>query len=173
MRKRNFVLVATSLLVVILGVANGAQAPATSTSNETFVVKTKSFAVNFQVGDDGRLYQVPVGGRDSNPKLKRDDEMYPQAGDGYVWEPALEIVHADGNTSTALLYDGLSRTNESADVETIRVRLHDPAYPCEVTVCFRAHHDEDVIEQWVEIQHQEPGPVGGRAVNRHIRLQHD
>ena len=38
-----------------------------------------------------------------NPKLKRDDELYPQAGDGYVWEPALEIVHADGNTSTALL----------------------------------------------------------------------
>ncbi len=136
-----------------------APVPVALTPYETFSLKTKGFAVNFQVGDDGRLYQIPVGGADADPKLKRDDEMYPQAGDGYVWEPALEIVHADGNTSTTLLYDGLARTNESADIEVTRVRLHDLAYPCDVTICFRAHHDEDVIEQWVEIRHQESGPV--------------
>ena len=136
-----------------------APAPIALAPKENFSLKTKGFALNFQIGDDGRLYQIPVGGADANPKLKRDDESYPQAGDGYVWEPALEIVHADGNTSTALLYQGLTRTNESANIEVTRAQLRDPAYPCEVTVCFRAHHAEDVIEQWVEIRHQESGPV--------------
>lgn len=138
---------------------NGASTPVALAPYEIFEIKTKGFAINFREGADGRLYQSPVGGRDPNAKLKRDDESYPQAGDGYVWEPALEIIHADGNTSTALLYDGLTRVDESADRELTRVRLHDPAYPCEVTVCFRAHRDEDVIEHWVEIRHQEPGPV--------------
>jgi alpha-galactosidase len=137
---------------------NGAPAPAALTPYEMFGIRTKGFAINFQVGDDGRLYQFPVGG-DPNSKLKRDDELYPQAGDGYVWEPALEIVHSDGNTSTALLYDGLTRTNESAGIELTRVHFHDPAYPCEVAVCFRAHRDEDLVEQWVEIRHEEAGPV--------------
>lgn len=138
---------------------DGVSAPVALAPYEMFGVKTKTFAVNFQVGDDGRLYQFPIGNRDANAKLKRDDELYPQAGDGYVWEPALEIIHSDGNTSTALIYDGVSRTNESADIESTRIRFHDPAYPCEVAVCFRAHRDEDVLEQWVEIRNQESGSV--------------
>jgi len=81
------------------------------------------------------------------------------------------VVHADGNTSTALLYDGMTRTNESADIESTCVHLHDPAYPFEVTLCFRTHHDEDVVEQWVEIRHQEPGPVTlGRMASTSLLL---
>src|ERR1700729_2928414 len=68
---------------------------------ERFRVSTKDFALNFEVGEDGRLYQRAVGGVDENATLLRSDESYPPAGDGYVWEPALQVVHADGNTSTA------------------------------------------------------------------------
>lgn len=137
----------------------GAPPPVALPPFETFTLKTKAFALNFQVGDDGRLYQRPIGMDDSNAKLPRDDEFYPQAGDGYVWEPGLQVVHADGNTSTALLYDGLAQTNETADIEWTRIHLHDSAYPFEVTLCFRTHRDEDVIEEWTEIRHQEPGLV--------------
>jgi len=126
---------------------------------ETFALKTKSFAVNFRVGADNRLYQYPVGGSGPNAKLPRDDEFYPQAGDGYIWEPALQLVHADGNTSTDLLYDGVTRTNETPDIELTRIHLHDPAYPCDVTLCFRTHRNEDVMEQWTEIQNREPRSV--------------
>jgi len=122
-------------------------------------VGTKDFTLNFQVGDDGRLYQQPIDVDESNWKLQRDDEYYPQAGDGYVWEPALQVVHADGNTSTALVCDGVTRTNETADIEEIRFRLHDAAYPFEVTLCFRAHQAGDVVEEWTEIGHHESGPV--------------
>ncbi|MEI9960444.1 MAG: alpha-galactosidase [Limisphaerales bacterium] len=138
---------------------DGAPLPVALSPYETFGVKTKSFAVNFRVGDDGRLYQRLIGAEDANGKLQRDDEFYPQAGDGYIWEPALQVIHADGNTSTVLLYDGMTRTNESPDIELTRVHLHDPAYPFEVTVCFRTFRNDDAIEQWAEIRHQESKPV--------------
>jgi alpha-galactosidase len=123
-----------------------------------FSLKTKSLTITFQVGDDGRLYQYPIGAA-PGAKLLRDQEFYPQAGDGYVWEPALEAVHADGNTSTALIYDDVEQTNESPEIAVTRVHLHDPAYPFEVTLCFRTHSNEDVIEEWTEIRHQERGIV--------------
>ena len=136
-----------------------ADAPVALPPNEVFSLKTRNFAMTFQVGDDGRLYQRPIGAEDPTTKLTRDDEFYPQAGDGYVWEPALQVVHADGNTSTALVYDGVTRTNVSPDIELTRIHLHDPAYPFEVTLCFRTHSAEDVIEEWTEIRQQEPGVV--------------
>jgi alpha-galactosidase len=132
----------------------GALAP-----RETFSVKTRQFTVDFEVGDDGRLYQRAIGATNGAERLERADEAYPQAGDGYIWEPALQVVHADGNTSTALIYDGLTRTNEAAGREVVRVNLRDPAYAFSVGLCFRAHHDLDVIEQWTEIRHQERRPV--------------
>jgi alpha-galactosidase len=151
-------------LVALAGTASAlfaedvAAPPMAQPPSEAFGIQTENFAVNFQVGADGRLYQYPLGVADQ-PKLKRDAEFYPQAGDGYVWEPALQVTHADGNTSTALSYDGFTRTNESADVELTRIHLHDPAYPFEVTLCLRTHHDNDVVEQWTEIRHHESGDV--------------
>jgi len=121
-------------------------------------VSTEDFALSFQVGEDQRLYQKPVGAKPP-AKLWRDAESYPQAGDGYIWEPALQVVHADGNTSTALLYEGVTRTNEANGRELMRIQLRDPAYPFEVVRCFRAERDRDVVEQWTEIRHQEGGPV--------------
>ncbi|HEY3861593.1 MAG TPA: alpha-galactosidase [Verrucomicrobiae bacterium] len=122
-----------------------------------FSLKTATFTVNLRIGDDGRLYQRPIGIDDG--KSRRDDEFFPQAGDGYIWEPALEVTHADGNTSTALLADDVTQSNETTDMAVTRVHLHDPAYPLEVTLCFRAHFKDDVIEQWAEIRHQEPKPI--------------
>jgi alpha-galactosidase len=136
----------------------GAARPVALAPFETLDLSTSRFSVSFQVGDDGRLYQRAIGA-DSGKRLERNDEAYPQAGDGYVWEPALQVVHADGNTSTALLYQGVLRTNEAPGREVVRVNLRDPAYPFEVALCFRTHHDRDVIEQWTEIRHQEDGEV--------------
>ncbi|HEY1786763.1 MAG TPA: alpha-galactosidase [Verrucomicrobiae bacterium] len=127
-------------------------------SDDTFSLKTKSLTVTFHKGNDGRLYQDPIGSP-AGTKLLRDQEFYPQAGDGYVWEPALEAIHADGNTSTALRYEGMDETNESPGIAMTRIHLHDAAYPFEVTLCFRTHYDEDVIEQWTEIRHHERGIV--------------
>ena len=124
---------------------------------ETFSIHTKNLALDFKVGDDGRLYQYAVGG--GPEKLKRNDESYPQAGDGYIWEPALQVVHADGNTSTALIFDGITRAPAEAGRELTSLKLHDPAYPLTVTLNFLTDGDRDVMEQWTEIVHHEARPV--------------
>ncbi len=126
---------------------------------ESISIATKQFTLSFQTGGDHRLYQQPIGINPPTWKPERDDESYPQSGDGYIWEPALQAVHADGNTSTALIFDAVTRTNATADIEEVRLHLHDAAYPFEVTLCFRAHQSEDVIEEWTEIVHHESGPV--------------
>jgi alpha-galactosidase len=128
-------------------------------SKEKFSVATSHFNLNFEVGKDGRLYQRAVGAVDPDAKLLRVDESYPPGGDGYVFEPALQVVHADGNSSTALLFDSVTRTNDDTGRELTSIRLHDPAYPFFVTMQFRADRDRDVIEQWVEITHHESKPV--------------
>ena len=136
-----------------------AKTAAAKTMPDPFSVQTRNFALNFEAGDDGRLYQRAVGAAQAGEKLQRADESYPQAGDGYVWEPALQVVHADGNTSTALVFEGVTRTNDDAGRELTRIKLHDPAYPLEVTLNFRADRERDVIEQWTEIVHHESGAV--------------
>ncbi|HEX4343025.1 MAG TPA: alpha-galactosidase, partial [Verrucomicrobiae bacterium] len=125
---------------------------------EKFTVGTEHFKLNFEVGDDGRLYQQPLGDNPGKGRDHRDDEFYPQAGDGYIWEPALQVVHADGNTSTALLYQGVTHTNEATG-EVTRIELGDPAYPLNVTLCLRTHRDQDIIEEWTEITHHEPSAI--------------
>jgi len=138
---------------------DGTPPPAALPPYETFSLRTKSFAVNFEVGDDGRLYQRAIGSADANEKLSRTDESYPQAGDGYIWEPALQVVHADGNTSTDLKFENVTQTNDDTGRELTQIKLHDPTYPLEVTLNFRADRERDVIEQWTEIVHHESKPI--------------
>ena len=40
-----------------------------------------------------------------------------------------------------------------------RINLRDPEYSFEVALCFRTYHDQDVVEQWQEMRHQESKPV--------------
>ena len=124
-----------------------------------FGVSTENFALQFEVGSDGRLYQHPAGSTGDNGKLQRANESYPQAGDGYIWEPALQVIHADGDTSTALVFDNVAVTNDDSGRILNRIHLHDPAYPLEVTLNYRADRSRDVIEQWTEIVHHETAAI--------------
>jgi alpha-galactosidase len=139
--------------------ADDAGKPLALAPYEKFGIRTKTFSLDFEVGDDGRLYQRAVGAGDADGKLERSSEAYPQAGDGYIWDPALQVVHADGNTSTDLQYQNLTRTHDDTGRELVRIQLQDPAYPLAVTLCFRVDADRDVIEQWTEITHHEPAPI--------------
>ncbi len=138
---------------------DGAVPPLMLPPNEHFNLATANFALSFEVGEDGRLYQQALGSSAERRLRQRAEEAYPQAGDGYIWEPAIQVTHADGNTSTALAYDSVTRTNDAAGRGVMRIKLRDPAYPFEVVLCFRADRDRDVVEQWTEIHHGEPGVV--------------
>lgn len=136
----------------------GAPDPIAIPPHEGVRIATRSFSIDFTIGDDGRLYQKPIGG-DAPDASKRIHEAYPQWGDGYIHEPALQITHADGNTSTSLFYQKTTTTQEEEGRVLHKIHLRDPAYPLEVTLCFRTHHELDVVEQWTEIRHEENGEI--------------
>src|SRR5579862_7360522 len=138
-------------LLLLLAIISAAGSSSALPPNEQFSVRTKEFTLSFLVGETGRLYQRAVGVANSALPLPRDDEAYPQAGDGFIWEPALQVVHADGNTSTALVFEDITRTNDGSGRDLTRIRLRDSAYPLEVALNFRADPQRDVVEQWTEI----------------------
>lgn len=152
-----------AVLLAVTGTVPCLYADTTASSplaaHQTFSLNTKTLSITLEVGADGRIYQHPISVDSKTGELKRDDELYPQSGDGFVWEPALQVVHADGNTSTTLVAGDLWQTNETPDITITKIGLHDPAYPFSVALCFKTHHDEDVIEQWTEVSHSEHGTV--------------
>jgi alpha-galactosidase len=132
-------------------------------SLRTFAVTTAHSALRLYVGADGRVYELGYGGTEAKEQAgkqpDRETEFYPQFGDGYILEPALMATHADGNTSTSLIYVRHQTSALDGNVMLTRLELKDPAYPFFVTLCFKAYGQEDVIEQWAEIHHEEPGAV--------------
>lgn len=84
---------------------------------------------------------------------------YTPAGTWNLSEPALQLTHADGNASLELKYVRHETTRPDAHSTLTRVLLRDPAYPVEVTLCYQAWPQQNVLEQWTEIRHQERGPV--------------
>lgn len=123
-------------------------------------ITTGRSALVLFAGHDGKLSQLHYGAQSAKPALpKKPVEFHPGAGDGFLLEPALRLTHADGNTSTDLRFEGKTITHVDDNVTETRVFLKDPVYPVFVTLVFKAYHAEDVIEQSVEIRHEESADV--------------
>jgi len=93
--------------------------------------------------------QKPFGSSDQEAVV-----ALPTWGDGWVFEPALKVTHADGNTSTDLVVAEVSQ-----DGDKTRIDLKDPSYPLFVELHFRALPELDVIESWTIIRHEEESAV--------------
>lgn len=74
-------------------------------------------------------------------------------------EPAIAVVHTDGNNSLDLKYEThkVEKTSDGASLTT--VTLKDPVYPFFVELFFKTWQKNDVIEQWSVIRHNEKGNV--------------
>ena len=73
--------------------------------------------------------------------------------------PALRITHADGTTSTRLHVDDVERVDHGDGRAEHTIHLVDEAQPLQVSVRFRTHDDEGVLEQWVEVTNRQQGPI--------------
>jgi alpha-galactosidase len=143
---------------------------------EPIRISTQHTDLILQVGDNGRLYQTYFGQRlthDADVKLfpwflthpasdssvsQRGWEVYAGSGNEDFFEPALNLVHADGNPSTMLKY--VSSQTESVDGgQHTSILLKDDQYPVNVTLHYVAYPDVDVIKTWSEISHSEKKPV--------------
>ena len=87
-----------------------------------------------------------------------DHNAYQPYGFNCASEPAFAATHCDGNMSTVLTVESISKAEEPT-AEVTRIRLKDTVYPLYVTVCYRAYKDVDMIETWTEIENLEKKPV--------------
>jgi len=131
---------------------------------QTLRISTAHSSLVLFAGRDGRLYQLGYGGADNSwptPKQQpsRETEFHPGFGDGFICEPALEVTHVDGNTSLDLVYSKHETTALDDNVSLTRIELRDRYYPFFITLCFKTYSNEDMIEQWTEMRHEESGPV--------------
>ncbi|MBN1846018.1 MAG: alpha-galactosidase [Sedimentisphaerales bacterium] len=137
--------------------------PQASIDQRMIRVATAGSTLTLTTDEDQRLYQLGYGAsgqRLSIPRrLSREDEFHPPYGNGFILEPAVQVQHADGNTSTDLIVAGHQTTAVDANITLTQIELQDRFYPFRVTLFLRAYRAEDVIEQWAEIRHDEAGPV--------------
>ncbi len=100
------------------------------------------------------VFNFHTGGASSN------NNAYAVAGiDNNFTEPAIVVVHVDGNNSLDLLYENHTTSESSDGAILTTVTLKDPVYPFFVDLCYKAWKDKDVIEQWCVIRHTEKGDV--------------
>ena len=128
---------------------------------EQVVVETKNMTMVLDV-EQGKHPQYVYFGSKLNAEelahLQKPVEgrmdAYPAYGLNTPAEAAFAMRHADGNLSSALYADGVSR---NGDVTTIR--LKDPVYPITVNLKYKAYRDVDMIEAWSEVTNGEKQTV--------------
>lgn len=148
--------------------------------NLLICMETKSSALVLKVGKNKKLYQTYFGSKlnnnqeyefiskentkkfvvnDGNPLIDLRHAAYPTFGTDNLFEPAIRMTHNDGNPSLELEYQ--SYKNQKVDVNTseITIKLKDPQYPVFVNLHYKIFFNENVIESWTEIQHQEKKSV--------------
>jgi alpha-galactosidase len=150
-------------ILCFICLAVGTVAGAAAGTNR-IAVATAHSELRLFVGGDGRLYESHyggLGGEDwgTEEPPARETEFQPPFGNGYILEPAIEATHSDGNTSVDLGYVSDETTDVDTNVSLTRIELKDRYYPFFVTLCLKAYKAQDIIEQWMEIHHEEDGTV--------------
>jgi len=146
-----------------------------SAQRVTIPVETRNAAVVLQTDNNNRLKMVYMGRALNDDKeyakvlplyrleaqgAASVNNAYAVAGiDNNFTEPAIAVVHADGNNSLDLLYESHSTVKTPDGASLTTVTLKDPVYPFWVDLFYKAWTNEDVIEQWTGIRHAEKGAV--------------
>ncbi|MDP4208991.1 MAG: alpha-galactosidase [Bacteroidota bacterium] len=153
-----------SLILPSLFVCQAFSAEPVDSASRIITISTAHSSLSLYRATDNRIYELGYGRKDQEVAIPvktpgREDEFLPPSGNGFIWEPAIQAFHADGNTSTDLVYKTHSVINIGNDIRLTRIELKDSYFPFFVTVCFKCYLNEDIIEQWTEISHNENGTV--------------
>lgn len=148
--------------------------PLTGIAQTTIPLESDRFAIVLHTDKQNYLHMVYCGER-----LNRPDEYkhiaatfrfpgdnsgiysnaYTPAGTWNLAEPAIELIHNDGNPSLDLKYVSHKTTPIDANVTETAVLVADPVYKVSVTLYYKVWKKENVFEQWSEIRNDEKGPV--------------
>lgn len=147
---------ASLLLILLFTIASGLEA-------QTMHISTSETDLVYKVGQNGRVYQSYLG-----PKLKnaQDFEHLGFEGEAYIthgledyFEPAIRVLHNDGNPSLMLKYVSHEVEPKPNSVIRTTILLADDKYPFDVKLIFDAFEKENVIKAHAEIKHSEKKPV--------------
>lgn len=132
--------------------------------DKQIIVETKHTSLIFTISSGQKLYQSYLGQKlinNSEELLLKSTrrEAYIGAGMGDLFEPAIRMVHNDGNPSLDLKYVAHKTDKQGDNVTATSITLTDPHYPVQVVLHFTAYFNEDVIKEWTEIKHNEKKPV--------------
>lgn len=143
-------------------------------TREQLVLETKNQALVLQIEENQDVNMAYLG-----PKLQDKQEYrllsagykqtadytgmyqaaYTAAGSRNLLEPAISVIHADGNQSLDLKYVTHQLDQIDADIKQLKITLKDAVYPFQVDLYYKTYAQEDVVEQWAVISHQEKGDV--------------
>ena len=158
-------------LLCLAGIAHAIEKP-------VIKIETGNTSLIYRVGDNGRLYQSYLGKRLNH---EADINHLPQGTEAYLthgmedyFEPALHIVHNDGNSSTLLKYVSHDSRNLSDGVNETVITLADDQYPVTVKLHYVTYANEDIIKTFTEISHREKKPVMlHKYASSLLNLNHD
>lgn len=148
--------------------------PAIFAQQVTIPVSTENSVMLLQTDRDNRLRTIYFGMPlqnaaeyemvsdeyryfDSNAGIY--NSTYTPAGTWNISEPAIQVVHEDGNRSLDLKYVSHQLEQLDDNISLTTVVLADDVYPFRVTLFYKSWSHENVIEQWTEFEHEESGPV--------------
>jgi alpha-galactosidase len=130
-------------------------------STKPIVMETEHSALVLTVNNQQRLIQTWLGKKlpaTEYALLSGGREAYLTAGMENQFEPAIRMVHNDGNPSLELRYVSHSANTKDGITHTA-ILLKDPVYPVEVTLHYKSFFKENIFTAWSEIRHQEKKPV--------------
>jgi len=129
---------------------------------QRIIIETKNTSLVLNVESNKRVAQTYFGKKLSSSDyelMQGGREVYLTAGMENQFEPAIRMIHADGNPSLELQYVSSSNKKQDNNVGTTTIILKDPVYPVEVMLHYTSYYNEDVIKAWTEIRHNEKKPV--------------
>lgn len=112
-----------------------------------------------KLGEQSEYDLVPNAYKQTDDYSGLSNSAYTPSGSKSFLEPAISVVHADGNTSLDLRYVKHHVEKINDNVSQLDVELKDPVYDFTVHLFYKTYFNEDVIEQWSTIVHHEKGAV--------------
>ena len=127
------------------------------------VIETKSTALVYKSGFQNKLVQVYFGEKlkntDEYGMMNSRNEAYKPAGLDNLNEPAIRMLHNDGNPSLSLNFVSSEVKDENDNAKTTVISMKDDQYPVDVKLFFKTYFNEDIILAWTQIIHNEEKPV--------------
>lgn len=127
-------------------------------------ISTDDISLIYKVNNqNGRLYQSYLGKKLS---FESDFQQLPLGREAYLthgmedyFEPAIRVLHNDGNPSLLLKYISHESKQAQPGIKETTILLRDEQYPVEVKLHFIAYTQENIIKEYTEISHQEKKPI--------------